>query len=95
MKKVVLLAKLEEEEGGQDVAREQLRGAILVLEVHLSMAGWSVGGIVSIDTLTLVHQLTFSPPLCCPASRALERRSAHPAPTSHPQEVWLVSRVAQ
>ena len=91
----VLLAKLEEEEGEQDLARARLRGVILVLLMHLSMLGWSVGGIVSIDTLTLVHQLTFSPPLCCPASRALERRSSHPAPTSHPQEVWLVSRVAQ
>ena len=63
----VLLAKLEEEEGGQDVAREQLRGATLVLRMHLSMIGWSVGGVVSIDTLTRVHQLAFSPPLCCPA----------------------------
>ena len=42
--KKALLAKLEEEEGGQDVAREQLRGAILVLMMHLPMPGWSVGG---------------------------------------------------
>ena len=33
--KKVLLAKLEEEDGGQDVAREQLRGVILVLGVVL------------------------------------------------------------
>ena len=31
----VLLGKLEEEEGGQDLAREQLRGVILVLGVVL------------------------------------------------------------
>ena len=30
-----LLAKLEEEEGGQDLTREQLRGVILVLGVLL------------------------------------------------------------
>ena len=30
-----LLAKLEEEEGGQDLTREQLRGVILVLGVVL------------------------------------------------------------
>ena len=52
----VLLGKLEEEEGGQDLAREQLRGAILLLMMHVPMPGWSVGGIVSIDTLTRVHQ---------------------------------------
>ena len=48
----MLLAKLEEEEGGQDVAREQLRGAILVLKAHLSMPRWLIGGVVSIDTLS-------------------------------------------
>ena len=88
-------AKFQEEEGRFSLHYGELQGAGRVLRVHQLMLGWSVGGIVSIDTLTLVHQLTFSPPLCCPASRALERRSAHPAPTSHPQEVWLVSRVAQ
>ena len=86
-----MLAKLEEEEGGQDVAREQLRGVILVLKVHLSMPEWSVGGIVSIDTVTVVHRLAFSLPLCCPALRALERCSTPRAPTSHPPGVWLVS----
>ena len=45
------------------------------LRVHQLMLGWSVGGIVSIDTLMRVHRLAFSPPLCYPASRALERRS--------------------
>ena len=89
--KKVLLAKLEEEEGGQDVAREQLRGAILVLMMYLPMPGWSGGGIVSIDTLTRVHQLAFSLPRCCPASRAPECHSPRPAPTSHSPGVWLVS----
>ena len=46
-----LLAKLEEEEGGQDLAREQLRGVILVLLMHLSMLGWSVGGIENVANL--------------------------------------------
>ena len=38
-----LLAKLEEEEGGQELAREQLRGVILVLGVVLidaMVVGW-------------------------------------------------------
>ena len=90
-----LLAKLEEEEGGQDLTRTQLRGVILVL------------GVVLIDAMVVgrdgsvyrhcprAHQLAFSPPLCCPASRALEHRSPLPAPTSYPPEVWLVSRVAR
>ena len=95
MAKKVLLAKLEEEEGGQDVAREQLRGAILVLKMHLSMPEWLVEGLVSIDTVTRVHRLAFSLPRCCPASRALERHSPRPTPTSHSPGVWLVSRVAQ
>ena len=41
------------------------------------------------------HQLAFSPPLCRPASRALERRSHFPTPTSHALGVWLVSGVAR
>ena len=90
-----LLAKLEEEEGGQDLTREQLRGVILVLEVHLSMPERLVEGLVSIDTVTLVHRLAFSLPRCCPASRALERHSEPRAPTSHPPGVWLVSEAAQ
>ena len=93
--KKVLLAKLEEEEGGQDVAREQLRDAILALKMHLSMPEWLVEGLVSIDTVTRVHRLAFSLPRCCPASRALERHSPRPTPTSHSPGVWLVSRVAQ
>ena len=59
-----LLAKLEEEEGGQDLTREQLRGVILVL------------GMVPVDDVVAgrggsvyrhcprAHQLAFSPPLC-------------------------------
>ena len=88
-------AKLEEEEVRFSLHYGEPQGGERALRVHQLMLGWSVGGIVSIDTLMRVHRLAFSPPLCCPASRALERRSSHPAPTSHPQEVWLVSRVAQ
>ena len=85
---------LEEEEGEQDLAREQLQGVILVL------------GMVPVDDVVAgrggsvyrhsprAHQLAFSPPLCCPASRALERRSPLPTPTSHLLEVWLVSGAA-
>ena len=80
-------AKFEEEEGEQDLACEQLRGVILVL------------GMVPVDDVVAgrggsvyrhsprAHQLAFSPPLCCPASRALERRSPPPTPTSHAPEV--------
>ena len=88
-------AMLEEEEGEQDLAREQLRGVILVLgmvPVDDVVAGR--GGSVYRHSPRAL-QLAFSPPLCCPASRALERRSPPPAPTSHFPEVWLVSRVAQ
>ena len=85
-------AKLEEEEGRLSLHQGETQDGGRALRVHPLMLGWSVGGIVSIDTLTLVHQLTFSPPLCCPASRALERRSPPRAPTSHPPGVWLVSR---
>ena len=68
-----LLAKLEEEEGGQDLACEQLRGVILVLEVVLIDA-MVVGRDGSVYRhCPRAHQLAFSPPLCCPASRALER----------------------
>ena len=93
--KKLALAKMEDEEGEQDLAREQLQGVILVL------------GMVPVDDVVAgrggsvyrhsprAHQLAFSPPLCCPASRALERRSPPRAPTSHPPGVWLVSRVAQ
>ena len=44
-----------------------------MLRVYQLMLGWSVGEVVSIDTLTSVHRLAFSPPLCCrlpSASRA-------------------------
>ena len=91
----VLLGKLEEEEGGQDLAREQLRGVILVLGVVLidaMVVGWD-GSVYR--HCPRAHQLAFSPPLCCPASRALEHRSPPPAPTSCRPEVWLVSRVVQ
>ena len=91
----VLLAKLEEEEGEQDLAREQLQGVILVLGMVLVddvVAGR--GGSVYRHS-PRAHQLAFSPPLCCPASRALERRSPLPTPTSHLPEVWLVSGAAR
>ena len=90
-----LLAKLEEEEGGQDLACEQLRGVILVLGVVLIDAMVVGRGGSVYRHCPRAHQLAFSPPLCCPASRALERRSPHDTPTNHPQEVWLVSRVAR
>ena len=88
-----MLAKLEEEEGGQDVAREQLRGAILVLKVHLSMPKRLVEGLVSIDTVTLVHRLAFSLPLCCqprePSSATphLARQPAIPRGSGWSQEL--------
>ena len=77
----------DEEEGEQDLAREQLWGVILVL------------GMVPVDDVVAgrggsvyrhcprAHQLAFSPPLCCPASRALERLEPLPTPTSHFLEV--------
>ena len=86
---------LEEEEGEQDLAREQLQGVILVLGMVLVddvVAGR--GGSVYRHS-PRAHQLAFSPALCCPASRALERHSPRPTPTNDPQEVWLVSRVAR
>ena len=90
-----LLAKLEEEEGGQDLACEQLRGVILVLGVVLIDAMVVGRGGSVYRHCPRAHQLAFSPPLCCPASRALERRSPRDTPTNHPQEVWLVSRVVR
>ena len=71
-------AKLEEEEVGFSLHYGEPQGGGRALRVHQLMLGWSVGGIVSIDTLTRVHRLAFSPALCCPASRALERRSSPP-----------------
>ena len=90
-----LLAKLEEEEGGQDLTREQLRSVILVLGVVLIDAMVVGRGGSVYRHCPRAHQLAFSPPLCCPASRAPERHSPLPTPTSHSPEVWLVSRVAQ
>ena len=90
-----LLAKLEEEEGGQDLTREQLRGVILVLGVVLIDAMVVGRGGSVYRHCPRAHQLAFSPPLCCPASRALERRYPQPTPTSCPLEVWLVSRVVR
>ena len=88
-------AKLEEEEVRFSLNYGEPQGGERALRVHQLMLGWSVGGIVSIDTLMRVHRLAFSPPLCCPASRALERRSHFPTPTSHALGVWLVSGVAR
>ena len=91
----MLEAKLGEEEGGQDLAREQVRSAIRVLKEHTvdaMVVGWD-------DSVyrhcPRAHQLAFSPPLCCSASRALKRRSPLSAPTSHPREFCLVSRAVQ
>ena len=91
----VLLAKLEEEEGEQDLARAQLRGVILILRVVLIDALVVGRGGSVYRHCPRAHQLAFSPPLCCPASRALEHRSPLPAPTSCRPEVWLVSRVVR
>ena len=88
----VLLAKLEEEEGEQDLARAQLRGVILILRVVLIDAMVVGRGGSVYRHCPRAHQLAFSPPLCCPASRALERRSPLTTPTSHPPEVRLVAR---
>ena len=93
--KKALLAKMEDEEGEQDLAHEQLRRVILVLwmvPVDDVVAGR--GGSVYRHS-PRAHQLAFSPPLCCLASRALERRSHFPTPTSHPLGVWPVSRVVR
>ena len=93
--KKVLLAKMEDEEGEQDLAHEQLRRVILVLGV-LPVGGVAAGRGGSVYRHSpRALQLAFSPPLCCPASRALERRSPRDTPTNHPQEVWLVSRVVR
>ena len=88
-------AKLEEEEGRLSLHQGEPQDGGRALRVHPLMLGWSVGGIVSIDTLTRVHRLAFSLPLCCPASRAIPPRCGWSEPTSHPQEVWLVSGVAR
>ena len=68
-------AKLEEEASRFSLRQGELQGAGPALRVHPLMLRWLVREAVSIDTLTLVHQLASSPPLCCSASRALERRS--------------------
>ena len=60
----VLLAMLEEEEGEQDLAREQLRGVILVLGVVLIDAMVVGRGGSVYRHCPRAHQLAFSPPLC-------------------------------
>ena len=93
--KKVLLAKMEDEEGEQDLAHEQLRRVILVIGV-LPVGGVAAGRGGSVYRHSpRAHQLAFSPPLCCPASPAQERRSPLPTPTSHSPEIWLVSRVVR
>ena len=89
------MVQLEEEDGGQDVAREQVRSAILVVTGHMMDAMVVGRGDSVYRHCPRAHQLAFSPALCCPASRALERHSPRPTPTNDPQEVWLVSRVVQ
>ena len=86
---------LEEEEGEQDLAREQLRGVILVLGVVLIDAMVVGRGGSVYRHCPRAHQLAFSPPFSCPASPTLERRYPQPTPTSCPLEVWLVSRVVR
>ena len=57
-----LLAKLEEEEGGQDLTREQLRGVILVLRVVLIYAMVVGRGGSVYRHCPRAHQLAFSDP---------------------------------
>ena len=61
-----LLAKLEEEEGGQDLTREQLRSVILVLGVVLIDAMVVGRGGSVYRHCPRAHQLAFSPLVCCP-----------------------------
>ena len=80
----VLLAKLEEEEGGQDLAREQLRGVILVLGVVLIDA-MVVGrggntAVRKIDTVRAVEVVgaLFPNATCHPLVPSVhERRESH------------------
>ena len=65
MAKMDYKAKFKEEEGRFYLHQGELQGGGQVLRVHLSMLRWSVGGIVSIDTLTRVHRLAFSPSFWC------------------------------
>ena len=93
--KKLALAKMEDEEGEQDLACEQIRRVILVLGM-VPVGGVAAGRGGSVYRHSpRAHQLAFLPPLRCPASRALERHSPLLTPTSHSQEVWLVSRVAR
>ena len=85
--KKLALAKMEDEEGEQDLAHEQLRRVILVLGmVPVDDVAAGRGGSVYRHS-PRAHQLAFSPSLCCPASRALERLEPLPTPTNHFPEV--------
>ena len=87
-----LLAKLEEEEGGQDLTRTQLRGVILVLGVVLIDAMVVGRGGSVYRHCPRAHQLAFSPRCDVQPRSPRAPLLHHLAPTSHPLEVWLVSR---
>ena len=86
---------LEEEEGEQDLAREQLQGVILVL------------GMVPVDDVVAgrggsvyrhsprAHQLAFSPRCDVQPRSPRAPLLHHLAPTTHRPGVWLLSRVAR
>ena len=86
---------LEEEKNRFSLHYGELQGGGRVLRVALIDAMVVGRGGSVYRHCPRAHQLAFSPPLCCPASRALERRSHFPTPTSHPLGVWLVSGVAR
>ena len=86
---------MEDEEGEQDLAHEQLRRVILVLGV-LPVGGVAAGRGGSVYRHSpRAHQLAFSPRCDVQPRSPRAPLLHHLAPTSHPQEVWLVSRVAQ
>ena len=88
-------AMLEEEKNRFSLHYGELQGGGRVLRVALIDAMVVGRGGSVYRHCPRAHQLAFSPPLCCPASRALERRSHLPTPTSHTLGVRLVSGVPQ
>ena len=78
-------AKLEEEEVRFSLHYGELRGGGRVLRVVLIDAMVVGRGGSVYRHCPRAHQLAFSPPLCCAASRALERHSPPRAPTIHPR----------
>ena len=88
-------AMLEEEKNRFSLHYGELQGGGRVLRVALIDAMVVGRGGSVYRHCPRAHQLAFSPPLCCLASRALERHSHFPTPTSHPLGVWPVSRVVR